>query len=1466
MDSGGIEMSANRRALRAFTAVLLALLMIPAVMGSAVVPIEGHSPGDISGYENFLDSQSYVRVKTPDGHVVDSNGGVYDSVPDNSTITIHYAFSLKDSNGESGDDYEEYSYYAGDFFTVDLPEGLQYAASSGTELQDQESNATVGTLDVTSAGQATVTLKPFVEGQSGIHAEFDITAKITNKNADYTEPILITFDATTVTIHRKPPTPDIGITKAGSYDASENEITWTVTVTPPEGKSVGGVSVKDSFGPNQTYVPNSFTVRDSANPDPSAVADDDPELHFDDSGFTYEFPDPISTAQIITYRTQPESLKATGSSKFTNNAGVYVDGNFNKQAEAGVVTLNWISKSHTSVDPKAGTITWTVKAGLKKTGTVQDNTLKNAVIKDSLPAGLELDTKSVKWTAPNTERPVTVTEDTSDSPAEGKFHYDTATRMLTYNAGDLTGQGILTYTARVLNHDEQLNTNGSVSFGENRAWLTWDQASDIDSAPSDSDTAGFGANGLIDKWSSPANGMSGNPPEYNDDLPGSDIIQWTIVVDRNYVPIDAASVTDTFGPGQTYVENSLKVDGNFPEADKLTMNSSGFTYDFGEIDEQHTITYQTKIHKFYLYANGTVGFQNTATLKNNTTVAGTVRPTQNYSSEVLNKAVAVGYDYSTQEVQWKITVDRNNMDLENVTVVDDIPEGMTYVPGSVKYIEGSTEVEPPAGSVEIGSTADGARQTVTLRLGDLDEQRVLTLKTRLSDELIQNWTGGPKTFENLAEMTSGSYLGTIQAKASTSALSFPIVSKTTGYDSGSSSDYIDWTVDINASQFDLGAGRVLTDALTPARQQNGPALSAGCLELDADSVVIRPATVDKDGKVTADASKPPLVKGKDYTVAVQTSDGGETTTTFRFADTFEVKSAYVLSYSTNIIDPNVGSVGNQITLSGKNNIGSGSGATAHDIDIGGHGGAGQAGIVVEKVDEDGKPLPSPATFRLRNLTQEKSNQGELAAQQTDGNGTAEFTGLMYHKYFVREISAPEGYLLSTDPLQRQQTVQLSSSNQYPKITFKDKQALGKVWLKKVFTDGNRPDGGRFLLSGTRYDGKHFEEDAGVSDGMVEFEDVPIGRYTITEDTPPEGYLKWSPNDADAKGIRFYAKVQYKNNGADQTGVETVYSTNQTDWSSDLLTMTDAPAKADFAFTKVDKNGSALPGAVFILKDAQGKIAAAASPSGEDGRVIFLQIPAGTYTVEETAAPKGYEKAQPFEVVVAENEEGTGMTVSGNPGTVTDLFSNHGGGGGDNGGGGGTPSGSSSGAPTASSAVSSAVSSDAETPGNSSSLSQAPGGGTGETSPSGPAALYIKKADPDGKALSGAEFTLFNASGKALQKKVTGASGVIVFQDLSAGSYIVKETKAPANYELYGGALDVTLSAGQNSGYTLRDSPKGNEAGVIGWTSDDSLPKTGELPMVPFVALGGLLLIGVGLFLRRRTKSFSVSQPWNKKNL
>lgn len=80
---------------------------------------------------------------------------------------------------------------------------------------------------------------------------------------------------------------------------------------------------------------------------------------------------------------------------------------------------------------------------------------------------------------------------------------------------------------------------------------------------------------------------------------------------------------------------------------------------------------------------------------------------------------------------------------------------------------------------------------------------------------------------------------------------------------------------------------------------------------------------------------------------------------------------------------------------------------------------------------------------------------------------------------------------------------------------------------------------------------------------------------------------------------------------------------------------------------------------------------------------------------------------------------------------------------------------------------------------------------------------VMKEDEDGKPLAGAEFTLYDFAGKKIASAVSGSNGLVEFTGLAAYSnFTIRETKAPDGYVLSGEELKVTTANATTRSFTV----------------------------------------------------------------
>lgn len=254
---------------------------------------------------------------------------------------------------------------------------------------------------------------------------------------------------------------------------------------------------------------------------------------------------------------------------------------------------------------------------------------------------------------------------------------------------------------------------------------------------------------------------------------------------------------------------------------------------------------------------------------------------------------------------------------------------------------------------------------------------------------------------------------------------------------------------------------------------------------------------------------------------------------------------------------------------------------------------------------------------------------------TDGNGYAKSSALAAGTYYVKEITAPKGYVLNgkvhTLTVKAGQTTGISAT---------DKEQLGAITIYKegeVLTGWN---GSNFTYEKKKLPGAVFRVTAGAdiyradgtkvysngdviaenlvagSDGQVVLTDLHLGTYVVTETKSIDGYtINTEPHTV---------KIEYKDQMAEvQYEATTVLNTRQ---------------KAEVSVTKKDsETTNPLDGGQYTLyagsdiRNYAGEVIATKGTAlqtvttGEDGSAAYtVDLPiANSYYISETQAPYAY---------------------------------------------------------------------------------------------------------------------------------------------------------------------------------------------------------------------------------------------------
>ncbi|WP_313165272.1 SpaA isopeptide-forming pilin-related protein [Sedimentibacter sp.] len=1368
----------------------------------------------------FLD-EGDNEIDSIDLSNVTSGSAISTLIPRNAKIRIDGEFALPDD--DPGPPEVQYGFKVNDYFTLEFPESMKFADgeytinNAGIDLKLIISGTTAKFV-ITRIAASDISGDIFMDGvideekitdDEGVIVDLVFMGKVIKIGfEDYVAPeILVTLEKSGEFVY------DWDLDGGGSADG----ILWTIEVTTDT--PTDGIRIEDDFGDNQEFVLGSLKVDDTF------VPVDDYEII--GTVLKYEFDGEISGKYTITYLTKPKldafdgvEDKNNKTVTFSNDAKVFLDDE-EKDDDSDDVTLNSIKKDGelVDIDIPGRRIKWQI--------TINNYNLKgqSPYIEDIIPENLKL-----LEAAPYE---VSISYDGAESVPIA-YTLNPGNRELRVNLTDDFQTAVLTYYTDIDDPDANANEN-SFSF-TNEAYLKW---ADAGNGSSDGATVGIGG-AMISKDAS-FTGLYVKGANEN--------IKWTVVLNSNRINVLAGAVfKDVIPVGLEFLPETFEVSGITGAVAEVVESSTGTAIKFTFIENfsnVRTITYETKILDDYvpIFTNG--GDTGKTSFTNNASFFALGKrheadDNQEINSNVIKKSNG-SYDYDTGILTWRIVVNESEITLNNAVLTDVIGDGMEFISESFKVNGYKVDPDPISGKTITYNFPAGTNDTFEI------EFQVMVDK----DYLKETNPNGKVTFNNTAILTDS---GKTTQSSDKVDIDNKVIEK--GMEISEDKDYINWEVPINASKLTLMNIEIWDDI-----QEE--------LELDINTVRLFEATVDP---ATGELSK----KGETPLVLKDLEDWDDSSETLEFYKgtegnrlTIKIKGTisepYILEFTTDVVVTRSFNLSNKIEFSG-------SGVSAHDTEgesnfriseAGGNVSSGTGKLTVRKVDADSFELivDSDTTFEIYRIF--AGNEVLIVDGQKEfstTNGEVILNELLYKKHFIKEVTAPEGYLKDATPHE------VWITKDVPEVTydFKNKKAEADIVFTKQNNFGKNLSGAEFTL----YESNKTTEAAGPvssgSNGEVKFTNIVPGTYYIKETGTPTGY----------KPLLDFIKVTVSIiNDGKEMGVEF-----ETEGINQSYVVTNVLIDDEVMVIKADTFGEGLEGAIFGLYNKDTNDIIKETTSGENGIVLFEGIEEGEYYIKEISPPDGYTKStdvvsvrveedsndskklivsykkgdqpysseplefvnEPIDIEFTKHDnngnplsgaeftlyEGNGTTVfeDRNPVTSDDdgkvVFTV-------------IPVGkyviketkAPSGYRDFNGAIEVEVKVEDEGTVATVTFTEKDKSDSGEIeigedgtlvvtnerrpSPPGPPTpipvfgnIAVKKTDEDSNVLSGAEFTLYDEDGRVVERGVTGSDGTLSFEDLEPGSYTLKETKAPEGYVLEVDEKGVTVSANRTNTYTF----------------------------------------------------------------
>ncbi|MFT8927791.1 MAG: SpaA isopeptide-forming pilin-related protein, partial [Sporolactobacillus sp.] len=1164
--------------------------------------------------------------------LTDANGNPYNqSNPANTDApaTIKFKWAIPDDIGKNVAD--------GDTYVFQLPSDfIMYNDVSGT--LDDGSGTSYGTFTVDQNGQVIMKFNSNVATHSNVNGTLTVKTQFNQETITGTTTQKIDFPVQStvgpVTVYFKPNV-DNTIDKSGALNRGMNptSATWTVNVNK-ELASVNNAKVTENWPDGISYqsvkvypltmnVDGTYTVGNALTSGYSV--DSNGNVSFNGSLST------INTAYQLVYQTNIDSSiipNDGGTVSFTNTA-TFSGSNLTGIPASAKLQANYgqmLDKQKTGYDPDKQTFSWKINYNFGE----KNIDKSDANVSDSFDTS-----KMSLVTAQDDQLQVQeVTSWNSDgTPATLSDPLSASAYTLTQTASGFSLQfdnGI--DSAYVITYKTKVNDNVIID------------ADQIFNNTANSGTYTSGTSGTASQV--------GLIKGFSNVNYTNKTVDWSLTVNKNNYQMTNWTLDDTFTSGGQQLLNDTNYPFTIKDTTKnVTLNegsdytltltpknadgTGGFSVSFingyNPTSDTFEIDYTTKFNTDFSNSPSSTKVWNSAdaTWTDQWSISHTNHAENGF--DVNNQTQYNGfksgeYNPATKEITWKVGVNYNGQKANNAYLTDPITgnqvftgtQDVSVVPYTINSDGSITEDDAAAlSSGEYSATFDKVNKILTVQFNtgaDDTKQYMVIFKTTLSGQVVN----GESTYSNVATYHSDGYPDQPITGTVSIAHGGELVTKG-GVQSG---NYIDWTINVNASQSNL-SGVTLTDTPTATSGATSDQI------IDKNSFTVYPAKVDSEGNVEtdsngnliADTSNP--VPAGDYSLNLPAPDnatGYQAPFTLTFQNALStITSAYVVQYKALInISGSGGGVSNQVSLNATNQKSvtqDNSKTVTTRLSSGSGSGTGVTGSLnIYKTDLYGNS--QAATFQLW------SDDGNTLLRQgtTDSKtGQLLFGGLRYGNYILKETNAPSGY----QPWDSQYTVgkevtindmTSAAGAQYQIKNYKPHAVV----LTKIDAGANAQGDSTKPLAGAVYQLcdstgtplSDVPEQTTDSNGQLIFDNLAEGQtYELKEISAPTNYKLMDTNPLS-------------------------FTVSSSDSNIINITATDKMIPGSVELTKYGEdssgNSKVLQGASFELQYTNGSRALdndgnsiADKQTGLDGTVLFNNLRPGSYQLVETAAPSGY---------------------------------------------------------------------------------------------------------------------------------------------------------------------------------------------------------------------------------------------------